>query len=84
MALLIFRDNIHKRAALFVRKVLFPIRQGKLMNLRFRMVSDTLKDIDEICIGIDAAHFAGDKQALKNADIFSTDFCPEEEPVFLT
>jgi len=44
------------------------------------MLADSLQDVDQVGVGIDAVEPAGDDQALDDADLFGTEFCPTEKP----
>lgn len=46
------------------------------------MLADTLQDIDEISVRIDAVQSAGDDQTLRDADLLGAEFGPTEVPVF--
>ena len=46
------------------------------------MLADTLQDVDQVGVGIDAVEPTGDDQALDDADLFGTELSPAEEPGF--
>jgi len=45
------------------------------------MLADPLQDIDQMVVGIDVVEAASGQQALHNADLFSPQFRPAEQPV---
>ena len=45
------------------------------------MLPDTLHDVDEVIVGVDVVQPAGCQQALHDADVFSAELSPTEQPV---
>ncbi len=46
------------------------------------MLTDSLQNVYQIGVGIDAVQLAGADQALDDAQVFSAQFRPAEQPVF--
>jgi len=43
---------------------------------------DALEHVDQIVVGIDAVHPAGDRQALEDAHVLGAHLCPSEQEIF--
>jgi hypothetical protein len=51
------------------------------VDLRCRMLTDTLEHIDEVVVGIDIVQAARDEKALHDADLSGAKFGPCEHPI---
>jgi hypothetical protein len=47
------------------------------------MLADTLKDVDQVRVGIDPMEPTRHDQALRDADLLRAEFGPTEIPIFL-
>ena len=60
---------------------MLPVFGSELVDIFARMVGYPLHDIHQICVRVDAVHFASDDEALEDADILGAHFGPAKEPV---
>ncbi len=62
--------------------MLLPEPGGELLDFVLRMVGDSLQDVDQVGVGVDAVHSACGDETLEDAHILGTHLGPTEEPVF--
>ena len=72
-ALLIFRDDIQQRASGLGGEVLLPEPGGELLDFALRMVGNSLQDVNQVGVGVDAVHSACGDETL---DVLRLDKLP--------
>ena len=72
--------TVNIRAQRVIGKHRFPHSRGEGLNPAGRVLTDSLQHIDEIGVWVNAVQATGGEQALNDADAFSADFGPVEQP----
>ena len=62
--------------------MLLPQARRELSDVGRGVAVVALLDIDKVVVGVDVLQTAGGDQALDDADMPGTEFCPTEHPVF--
>ena len=71
---LFFRDDTEQGAPGIGGEALLPERRGELVYVGAGVVRDSLQDVDEIGVRVDAVHLAGDDEALENAHVLGVGY----------